>query len=143
MDGIQGAVLSVKLRSLDKGNDLRRRHANRYGCALKQVEELSAPREASYAKHVYHVYAVRVREREEVMRSLEQKGIGCGIHYPVPVHLQEAYQSLGHRRGAFEISERTSAEFISLPMFPELTSAQIDYVIEGVQEALLAVAVAE
>lgn len=142
MDGIQGAVLRVKLRHLDKGNDLRRRHANRYDCALRQVEELCPPREADYAKHVYHVYAVRVREREEVMRSLEQKGISCGIHYPVPVHLQEAYQNLGYRRGAFEISERTCAEFISLPMFPELTSAQIDYVIEGVQEALLAAAVA-
>ena len=96
------------------------------------------PFEAGYGKHVYHLYPIRVPERDELMRRLEKQGIGCGIHYPIPVHLQKAYQELGYTRGAFPISEQTSAEFISLPMFPELSGAQVELVIDAVKESLAA-----
>ena len=130
MDGIQGAALRVKLRHLARGNELRRKHAARYRSILHKAPGIAVPVEADYAEHVYHVYAVRVSERDEVLRALEADGIGCGIHYPIPVHLQPAYADLGYAAGAFEVSERTSAEFISLPMYPELSDAQIDYVAE-------------
>jgi dTDP-4-amino-4,6-dideoxygalactose transaminase len=141
MDGIQGAVLQIKLRHLQRGNELRRAHAAQYDRAFRGVDGVNAPYVAPYAKHVYHIYAIRVDGRDEMMRSLEQRGVGTGVHYPIPVHLQEAYASLGHRKGAFPISEATSAEFISLPMFPELTPAQVDYVADAVKESLSTVAI--
>jgi dTDP-4-amino-4,6-dideoxygalactose transaminase len=136
MDGIQAAVLRVKLRHLDGNNQARRKRALQYNKQLAELEEIVTPDEASYGEHVYHIYAVRVRERDEVMRLLEEKGIGCGIHYPIPVHLQKPYQELGYARGAFPISERTSAEFLSLPMYPELTEVQVDLVTDAVKNAL-------
>jgi dTDP-4-amino-4,6-dideoxygalactose transaminase len=136
MDGIQAAVLSVKLRHLDRSNTLRRRHALEYNEALEKVEEVIRPFAAPYAEHVYHLYPIRVRERDEVMWRLQQKGIQCGVHYPVPIHLQKAYRSLGYEAGRFPVSERTALEFISLPMFPELTSAQIGMVALGLTEAV-------
>lgn len=136
MDGIQAAVLRVKLRYLEKGNQLRRSHAAHYSRALADIEGLIKPVQAVCVRHVYHIYAIRVQDRDEVMRSLAQKGIGCGVHYPVPVHLQEAYRSLGYEPGAFPVAERCAAEFVSLPMFPELTPAQLAMVVQGVKEAL-------
>ena len=134
MDAIQGACLAIKLKHLERGNELRRAHAARYTAAFNAVEEIVAPFEAEYARHVFHVYAIRVPDRDEIMRQLEAKGIGCGVHYPVPVHLQQAYASLEHARGAFPVSEQIAQEFLSLPMFPELAQAQVDYVIETVTE---------
>ena len=91
------------------------------------------PRKAAYARHVYHIYAIRTQERDEVMRLLEEKGIGCGVHYPIPVHLQVAYRNLrGYKRGTLPVTEKAAEEFISLPMFPELTHAQITLVAETV-----------
>jgi dTDP-4-amino-4,6-dideoxygalactose transaminase len=136
MDGIQAAALQVKLRYLEKGNQLRRSHAAHYDQAFDGMEEIVTPAHAADVRHVYHVYAIRVQERDEVMRLLGEKGIGCGVHYPIPVHLQEAYRSLGYGRGDFPIAERCAAEFISLPMFPELTSAQLEIVVQAVQEAV-------
>jgi len=136
MDGIQAAVLSVKLQHLKRGNDLRRAHALRYKEALSKVEELVIPVEATYAQHVYHVYAIRVKERAEFIQSLTNKGIGCGVHYPVPIHLQEAYRALGYKKGSFPIAESTAEEFVSLPMFPELTEAQLQRVVEAVKDSL-------
>ena len=136
MDGIQAAVLGVKLRYLERGNELRRSHAAQYNRALKGIEELVTPVEAAYARHVYHIYAIRFRGRNEVIKALAEMGIACGIHYPIPVHLQQAYQSLGYEAGAFPIAERAAREFISLPMFPELTSAQVEMVTEAVTEAV-------
>ncbi|MDQ6622591.1 MAG: DegT/DnrJ/EryC1/StrS family aminotransferase, partial [Verrucomicrobiota bacterium] len=80
------------------------------------------------------IYAIRTAARDELMRRLEEQGIGCGVHYPIPVHLQEAYASLGCAKGSFPVSETTSDEFVSLPMFPELTAAQIDYVAGAVRD---------
>lgn len=140
MDGIQAAVLRIKLRHLERGNELRRKHASRYSEAFKEVEGVITPMIAPYAKHVFHIYALQVEARDETMRTLEEKGIGCGVHYPVPIHLQEAYASLGHETGAFPVSEATSAGFISLPMFPELTPEQVEYVIQSVKESVSTVA---
>jgi dTDP-4-amino-4,6-dideoxygalactose transaminase len=136
MDGVQAAVLSIKLRHLEGGNLLRREHALQYNQAFAGIDEIATPFEANYARHVYHVYAIRVRERDEVRRRLEENEIGCAVHYPIPIHLQEAYCSLGYKAGSFPIAESLADEFLSLPMFPELTEEQIEYVARCVSETV-------
>ena len=137
MDGIQGAVLSIKLRSLERGNDQRRLHAAHYNEGFAGIADIITPVQMDYAQHVYHIYPIRVQSRDRVMRSLEGKGIGCGIHYPIPIHLQECYRSLGHQRGDFPIAERAADEFVSLPMFPELSYPDVEDVISAVKEAMI------
>ncbi len=132
MDGIQGAVLSIKLRHLDQANQKRRAHAKRYDQGFSGLEGITTPVEHADCRHVYHIYAIRVADRDQVMRKLQELGIGTGIHYPVPIHLQECYRSLGLGRGSFSVAEKCADEFLSLPMFPELTELQIERVIEAV-----------
>jgi len=134
MDGFQGAVLRVKLKHLPAWNDARRHHARKYNELLAGADAIHAPREAAYAKHIYHIYALRAPNRDELISSLAAKGISCGIHYPVPIHLQEAYRSLGLKKGSFPAAEKSAKEFLSLPMYPELTDEQIEYVAEQVKE---------
>ena len=86
--------------------------------------------------HVYHVYAVRVQERDAVRRELQEKGVRCAVHYPVPIHLQEACRNLGYKKGAFPIAESIAEQFLSLPMFPELTTEQTQYVARCVSGAV-------
>ena len=136
MDAIQGACLDIKLRHLDQGNKLRRAHAARYSQGFAGNDEVITPFEADYSRHVYHVYAIRVKQRDEVMQQLEAKGIGCGVHYPVPVHLQKAYTELGYGSGDFPVAEQIADEFISLPLYPELRNDQIDHVVEAVNAAV-------
>jgi dTDP-4-amino-4,6-dideoxygalactose transaminase len=136
MDGIQAAVLQVKLRHLERHNERRRKHAAHYARALAGIPHLVLPVCGPYRTHVYHIYAIRIPDRHTFMHHLELRGIGCGIHYPVPVHLQEAYADLGHRRVSFPVAERCAAEFVSLPMYPELTPNQIDAVVQAVDAAL-------
>ena len=136
MDGIQAAILSIKLCHLEEANLLRRERALQYNQAFGGIEAIATPFEADYARHVYHVYAIRVQERDEVRRYLEEKGIGCGVHYPIPIHLQEAFRGLGYTEGAFPIAEKLAEEFLSLPMFPELTTEQTQYVACCVNEAV-------
>jgi dTDP-4-amino-4,6-dideoxygalactose transaminase len=140
MDGIQAAVLSVKLPHLDRNNALRRAHAARYAELLAGLPDVGVPSEAEHAWHVYHVYALRVPDRDRVLSELQQRGIGCGIHYPIPVHLQHAYASLGYGPGTFPVAETCAREFLSLPMVPELTDAQIIAVAESVSSAVRCVA---
>ena len=142
MDGIQAAVLRVKLRRLEAGNEARRRHAAAYDRALGGTGEMVTPAGATCARHVYHIYAIRVPERDEFLRFMAGHEIGCGVHYPVPIHRQEAYQSLGYPPGAFPVSEQCAAEFVSLPMFPELAEWQVETVVQAAKEALTAGAVA-
>jgi dTDP-4-amino-4,6-dideoxygalactose transaminase len=137
MDGIQAAVLRIKLRQLEAANQRRRSHAAAYDAGLRALEGVITPTEASYARHVYHIYAIRVSNRDETIKSLADQGISTGIHYPVPVHLQEAYRSLGYERGQFPVAEHCATEFLSLPMYPELTRSQVEQVIEGVKEAVV------
>jgi dTDP-4-amino-4,6-dideoxygalactose transaminase len=134
MDGIQAAVLRVKLPHLDRNNAGRRAHASQYHALLADIPDLLTPFQATHGRHVYHVYALRVPDRDRILTGLQEHGIGCGIHYPIPVHLQQAYASLGHARGAFPVAERCAAEFLSLPMFPELTEEQITAVTAAVAE---------
>src|SRR5688572_2143934 len=128
MDGFQGAALQIKLKHLAKGNEARRQHARQYDRALGGAEGVTIPQVAPNRVHVYHIYAIRVQRRDWLLQTLSARGVACGIHYPVPVHLQEAYSSLGCKRGSFPVAERCADEFLSLPMFPELTAEQIDYV---------------
>lgn len=128
MDGLQGAVLSVKLKRLRRWNDTRRKNAQLYHELLADLNGVVIPREAEYAMHIYHVYAIRVKNRDALITTLAEKDIHCGIHYPVPIHLQDAYQFLGLRKGSFPVAEKCAEEFVSLPMFPELTKEQIEYV---------------
>ena len=134
MQGLQGAVLRVKLRHLEDWTERRRRHAARYNTLLKD-SGLGLPAEMPYARHVYHLYTVRVHERAAVRASLEAAGIQTGLHYPAPVHLQPAYADLGYRAGRFPVSERAANEVLSLPMYPELSDAQIATVAESVVSA--------
>src|SRR2546430_2398683 len=136
MDGIQAAVLSIKLRHLQGANLLRREHALQYNQAFSGIDEVATPFEANYARHVYHVYAIRVQERDEVRQHLTEKEIGCAVHYPIPIHLQEACRNLGYTAGAFPVAENLAEEFLSLPMFPELTEAQIEYVARCVSKTV-------
>jgi dTDP-4-amino-4,6-dideoxygalactose transaminase len=136
MDGIQGAVLSIKLGHLDEANSLRRKHALEYNQAFAGIDEVLTPFEAKYARHVYHVYAIRVQERDALLRHLQEKGVGCAVHYPVPIHLQRACRNLGYKEGAFPIAENLAEEFLSLPMFPELTEEQVEHVARSVSEAV-------
>ena len=136
MDGIQGAVLRVKLKYLDQGNAARRAHAQLYNQHLASLNGLATPKEAEYGRHVYHLYVVRVKERDRMLEALAGKGIGCGIHYPIPVHLQEAYRHLGYEKESFLVAERCAEEFLSLPMFPELTPAQIETVVRELKALL-------
>lgn len=136
MDGIQGAVLTVKLKRLSSGNKARRENAQYYNKLLVNTESVILPKEAKDRKHVYHVYAVRVSQRDQVMKCLADRGIGCGVHYPIPVHLQPAYQFLGHKVGDFPVTEKCASEFLSLPMYPELTRAQIEQVVHVLDDVL-------
>jgi dTDP-4-amino-4,6-dideoxygalactose transaminase len=128
MDGIQGAVLRVKLRTLERGNDLRRAHAQLYGKLLADCDGLVVRPPAEHGSHAYHLYVVQVQDRDRILEAMAQAGISCGIHYPRPIHLQEAYSSLGLGPGSFPVAERCASEFLSLPMFPELTATQIGIV---------------
>jgi dTDP-4-amino-4,6-dideoxygalactose transaminase len=133
MDGFQGAVLDVKLPHLPAWTDARRSNANLYNELLKDLPQITLPVEADYAKHVYHVYAIRTKNRDELIKYLSEQGITCGIHYPVPLHLQEAYQFLGYTEGDFPIAEKCAREFVSLPMFPELEKESIQYVADKIK----------
>jgi len=134
MDGFQGAILNVKLKRLAVWNEARRNNAMLYNRLLGDVEGVIIPEEVDYAKHIYHVYAIRVQQRDELMEFLAEKEISTGIHYPVPVHLQDAYQFLGLGKGSFPVAERCAEEFVSLPMFPELENAQIGYTVEQIKQ---------
>lgn len=133
MDGIQGAVLSAKLKYLDSWNSVRRSHASCYQKLLADVPAVAVPKEMSYARHVYHVFAVRSPDREGLKQALSQSGIECSVHYPVPIHLQQAYAARGEGVGTFPVAEQVSGELLSLPMFPELTVEQIAFICDEIK----------
>ncbi len=134
MDGIQGAVLRVKLRHLERWTEARRSHARRYSALLARSRTVATPVEVAGRRHVYHIYAVRTADRDELQRSLQAEGIHTGLHYPIPVHLQVAHRDLGYRKGDFPVSEAAANEVLSLPMFPELTEHQIEQVVAAVEQ---------
>jgi dTDP-4-amino-4,6-dideoxygalactose transaminase len=133
MEGIQGAVLGVKLKHLAKWTAERRRVAHRYHELLADMP-LQLPREAAWAESVYHLYVVRHPRRDDLKKHLEANGVGCALHYPLPLHLQKCYASLGHKPGDFPVAEKAARECLSLPIFPELTDAQIQRVVAVIKE---------
>ena len=128
MDGIQGAVLSVNLNHISNWNDSRINNARKYDSLLSDIPEIKIPFTADYAKHVYHLYVIRVNDRDELINKLREKEIFCGIHYPIPVHLTEAYSTLGYGIGSFPITETYAKQILSLPMHPGLTDEQISFI---------------
>jgi len=139
LDSIQAGWLSVKLRHLAKWNESRRELAHRYHELLFEAgDSLVIPREASWTKGVYHLYIVRVQDRETLQARLAEAGIGTGIHYPIPLHQQKAYEHLGYKTGDFPVTERIAREIVSLPMFPQLSNTQQDEVVSKIKEFLSA-----
>jgi len=134
MDGIQGAVLRVKLRYLEGWTEARRRLARSYTSLLTGSGEVTPPAEAADHRHVYHIYAVRAFDRDRVQQRLQKQGIETGLHYPIPVHLQRAHADLGYREGAFPEAEAAAREVLSLPIYPEMTAGQVAQVAAVVEE---------
>ena len=132
MDGLQGAILSVKLRHLEASNSRRRHHADAYRKLLQNCEGVVVPLEADYAKHVYHIFALRVPRRDAYLQALAAQGITCGLHYPIPIHLQPAFHFLGVPQGSLPVTERCAETLLSIPMFPELQQAEIEFVAEAI-----------
>jgi len=133
MDAIQAGLLHAKLAHLAKWNHQRRERAAEYERLLAAAESLVIrPYEPSWSRAVYHLYVVRTEDRDGMMAHLKTKGIGSGIHYPIPLHLQKAYNALSHRPGNFPVCEKISAEILSLPMYPQITAEQQDRVVEEI-----------
>jgi dTDP-4-amino-4,6-dideoxygalactose transaminase len=132
MDGLQGAILGVKLRHMERWTEARRSRAALYDRALAGTD-VERPAVRSDVRHVFHVYTVRTPERDRYAEALKADGIATGIHYPVPVHLQPAHADLGYGTGSFPEAERAAAEVLSLPIFPEMTDAQVEAVAAAVR----------
>jgi dTDP-4-amino-4,6-dideoxygalactose transaminase len=133
LDTMQAVILDIKLKYLDQWTEARHSRAARYDAGLQG----SAVRPVGESKdnyHVYHLYVIRTQKRDEVLSALTERGIGAGIHYPIPLHLQEAYKYLGHNKGDFPVTEEAAEEIVSLPMFAELTDEQVDAVVAAVKE---------
>ena len=125
LDAIQAGILRVKLRHLSRWNDQRRERARLYAELFAHDEEIvTLPHVPAWSWHVYHLYVIRVADREGLQRDLVAAGIGTGIHYPTPLHLSTPYAALGFRPGAFPVIERIAPELVSLPMFPQLSPEQ-------------------
>jgi dTDP-4-amino-4,6-dideoxygalactose transaminase len=133
LDALQAAVLQVKLKYLDQWAEGRRRNALRYEQLFKEAklnERVTPPCTAKGNVHVFNQFTIRVKQRDELRAYLKDKGIGTEIYYPVPMHLQACYRDLGYQKGSFPISEHAAEEVLSLPIYAELTEAQLTYVVE-------------
>jgi dTDP-4-amino-4,6-dideoxygalactose transaminase len=137
LDTLQAAIMRVKLPQLDAWNAARRRHAALYS-ELLALDAVTLPVIADGSEPVWHLYVIRVQDRDGLQAHLKERGIGTGIHYPLPIHLQPAYRSLGYSRGDFPVTETLAEQILSLPMYPEMTHDQLVYVAENIREFLLA-----
>lgn len=133
MEGIQGAVLGVKLKYLDSWTQKRRSIAEKYKELLSDIDEIVLPQEMSYAKHVYHLYVIQSPERDKLQQKLAENGISTGLHYPLPLHLQQCFKHLGYKKGDFIQTENLAGKCLSLPIYPEMTDEQIAYVANQVR----------
>jgi len=137
LDTLQAAILRVKLKYLDEWNEKRIKNAGLYTKLFKEKKmDITLPYEADYAKHIYHQYTVRIKNRKSVMEKLADKGICPLIHYPIPVHLQECYKELCYKKGDFPVAEKCCEEIMSLPMYPELTEEEIRYVVDSIKTVI-------
>lgn len=134
LDAIQAGVLRIKLKHLADWTMSRRENARYYDTCLSGLSAVTIPRQADYAASVYHLYVILVDDRDGLQEFLSGRNIATGLHYPLPLHLQEAYGHLGYKEGAFPVTEQVSKRLVSLPMFPELTRAQIDYVAQSIRD---------
>lgn len=139
LDTIQAGILHAKLPHVPGWNEKRRSIAEAYSVGLGKVESIVVPFEPSWSRAVYHLYVVRVPDRQEMQNSLKAAGVGTGIHYPVPLHVQQAYRNLGYRNGDLPITEKVSAEILSLPMYPQMSAAQQTRVVEALKACLMPV----
>jgi len=135
LDNLQAGILRVKLKYLNQWNEKRRENALIYRKYLSGLGVI-IPEELEGRKHIYHLFVIRVKNRDKVEKELSSRGIATGIHYPTPIHLQNAYKFLGYKKGDFPVSEAAAEEVLSLPMFPELTEDQIKYVCESLKEVI-------
>lgn len=133
MDGLQGGILAVKLKYLDRWNDQRRETARQYAEALRGMQ-VTPPVEMPYGRHVYHLYVVQSDDRDILRQQLADSGIDSGLHYPKPLHLQDAYRSLGYQQGDFPVTERAKDRILSLPIYPHMAADVVDRVIAGIGE---------
>lgn len=134
LDGIQGAVLDVKLKHLPTWNTVRRAHADYYTELLTSIDDsVVTPYESPHVRAVYHLYVIRTRARDALLQHLKEQNIEAGIHYPVPLHMQPVYKHLGYARGAFPETERAAREILSLPLYPELMHAQMERVVDALR----------
>jgi len=136
LDAIQAAVLRPKLKRLADWNRARRDNAALYTKLLSDIPGVTVVKEADFAQSVYHLYVILVDDRDGLQAFLAEKGVGTGLHYPLPLHLQKAYSPMGFKKGDFPVSERTAEHLLSLPMYPELTTEQIEYVASCINEYL-------
>jgi len=133
LDALQAAVLRIKLERLDAMNERRRQIAETYNKALINQSFITPPAVASYAKHVFHLYCVESSHRDQLQAYLQDRKIGCGVYYPIPLHLQPAYARLGLKRGGFPVSESLSERILALPMFPDMTDDDVRTVCEALR----------
>ena len=133
LDAIQAAFLRIKLRHLERWNEQRRKVAAWYRSALHACEGVQIPVEAAYSRHVYHLYVIQAERRDELQKFLETQEISTGLHYPRPLHLQDAYGAMNLSRGAFPVAEAAADKILSLPMYPELTEAQVGRIASAIR----------
>ena len=134
LEGLQGGFLAVKLPHLDSWNDRRRIVAEHYDTLLAGNGTIT-PVQMPYAHHVYHLYVIQADDREQLRKDLNAAGVETGLHYPGPLHLQEAYKSLGYKQGDFPVCERLAGRILSLPMFPDITREQVEFVVSVIKES--------
>ncbi len=132
LDTLQAAVLRVKLKHLKEWNELRRRNARTYNRLLQGIG-VEGPAEEAYAEHVYHLFVIAVNDRDGLQKYLSQNGIETGIHYPIPIHEQEAYREIRPSNHRYPVTEELAKTILSLPFYPELTEDQIQYVVEMIR----------
>ena len=136
LDTLQAVVLAAKLRHLENWNNLRRAAADRYCQLLSDIEQVTLPQVLAGNLHSWHLFVIRVPNRDKVKERLWSEGIGVGVHYPVPIHLQESFRFLGYRSGDFPVAERLAAEILSLPLFPGITGDDQERVVHSLRDAL-------
>ncbi len=132
LDNLQAAILRVKLKKLNRWNEKRLSHALLYNKHLENTPVIT-PKIFDAYKHVFHLYVIRVKQRDKLSKYLLSKGISTIMHYPIPIHLQPAYKDLGFKKGVFPITEKVADEVLSLPMFPELTDEEIKYICDQIK----------
>ena len=134
LDTVQAVVLSAKLKHLDQWNKMRNDNGKYYNTLFKNVKGVIAPVMKEDRTHVFQTYAVRLKNRDKVCDALQKKGVSVLIHYPIPLHLQEAYKELKYKKGDFPVAEKLSREVLSLPMYPHMKKEQIEYVVNEVRK---------